>query len=89
MKIEKNAELQKQYYKGTWVSREGNGDPIILIHGVGLDHHMWNLQVSALKKSFRVIAYDIIGHGKSIQPPGQRFLNDFVEQLHQLMENLK
>ena len=81
MKTKKNIEPQKHNYKGTWASCEGNGDPIILIHGVGLDHHMWNMQVPALKKKFRVITYDIFGHGKSVQPPGHRFLNDFVEQL--------
>ena len=38
---------------------------IILIHGFPLNKSMWNSQVEALKDNFRVIAYDIRGHGST------------------------
>ena len=74
---------------GTWVTSHGTGDPIILIHGVGLDQSMWKSQVIELKDNFNIITYDMIGHGNSNNPLGERSIEDFVNQLFQLMINLK
>ncbi len=38
---------------------------IIFIHGFPLNKSMWNKQIEFLKDDFRVIAYDIRGHGNS------------------------
>ena len=38
---------------------------IIFIHGFPLNKSMWNTQMEALKDHYRVIAYDIRGHGDS------------------------
>ncbi|MDD3722881.1 MAG: alpha/beta fold hydrolase [Lutibacter sp.] len=38
---------------------------IIFIHGFPLNKSMWDNQVKALKNNYRVIAYDIRGHGNS------------------------
>ena len=38
---------------------------IIFIHGFPLNKTMWDNQVELLKNEFRVIAYDIRGHGES------------------------
>lgn len=66
----------------------GNGEPLIMIHGVGLDHTMWDQQVKNLSKEFRVIVYDMVGHGGSEHPPGPYSLAQFVEQLEALMNHL-
>ncbi len=39
--------------------------PIVLINSLGTDLRMWNPQVAALTNSFRVLRYDIRGHGQS------------------------
>ena len=49
----------------------GEGQPIVLIHGGLLDSRMWDGQFQKFSKSFRVIRYDIRGHGKSAQPKGK------------------
>lgn len=67
---------------------KGNGEPLILIHGVGLDHTMWIQQLENLSESFRIIVYDMVGHGGSEHPPGPYFLSQFVEQLAVLMNHL-
>lgn len=67
----------------------GEGEPLILIHGVGLDHTMWKQQVENLSKQFRVIAYDMLGHGGSSHPPGPYTLSMFVEQLLSLADQLQ
>ncbi|MEK4031447.1 alpha/beta fold hydrolase [Pseudobacillus sp. FSL P4-0506] len=68
---------------------KGIGEPLILIHGVGLDHTMWEKQVEGLAGHFRVIVYDMVGHGGSEHPPAPYTLSQFVEQLAGLMNYLK
>jgi pimeloyl-ACP methyl ester carboxylesterase len=58
---------------------EGNGEPVVLIHGFMADHDMWGKGrflnsvletkvMATLAKDFRVIALDCRGHGKSGKP---------------------
>lgn len=46
----------------------GAGDPVVLIHGFSLDRRMWAPQIAAFEGRYRVIRYDLRGHGKSDQP---------------------
>ncbi len=43
----------------------GSGDPIIWIHGGGVDHAMWQKQLEYFAKTHQVVAYDLRGHGRS------------------------
>lgn len=43
----------------------GSGEPLVLLHGGFLDHHMWDDQIPALARQYRVIAPDARGHGAS------------------------
>ena len=40
-----------------------NDVPIVFIHGVGLNHKIWEPQINVFKNTF--LAYDILGHGKT------------------------
>ena len=62
--------------------------PIILIHGMTFDHQMWNPQIQVLKDKYRVIAYDLRGHGLSIVGDGQYTYKMFVNDLIDLMDHL-
>jgi 3-oxoadipate enol-lactonase/4-carboxymuconolactone decarboxylase len=42
---------------------------LVLVHSLGLDHGMWNPQASDLARHFRVLCYDIRGHGASSTTP--------------------
>lgn len=70
----------------TFRRMEGAGAHVVLIHGVGLDHHMWSAQAKALNETFTVVRYDLIGHGRT--PPRQAALelDDFVAQLAALLD---
>src|SRR5262249_35944290 len=47
----------------------GAGSPVVLIHGLGLDHRMWERQVLPLVGAgHRVIACDLPGHGTAERP---------------------
>lgn len=57
---------------GLALSGQAYGDPkapaIVLIHGLGQSRLSWELQTAALADRFRVIAYDLRGHGDSDKP---------------------
>ncbi|MCO6415922.1 alpha/beta fold hydrolase [Siccirubricoccus sp. KC 17139] len=44
--------------------------PVLLMHSLGTNLHMWDPQAAALAKRFRVIRMDMRGHGLSEAPPG-------------------
>lgn len=46
----------------------GNGLPILLSHGYSATSHMWEGQIVALADRYRVITWDMRGHGKSDYP---------------------
>jgi pimeloyl-ACP methyl ester carboxylesterase len=60
------------------VVEEGAGEPVLLIHGVGLRAEAWGPQIRALSASHRVIAVDMPGHGESEALPGDPRLPDYV-----------
>lgn len=72
MTCEKKIEIEKDYAEvnGTRLYYEvtGTGDPIILIHGNGLDCRMWDDQFGAFAQKYKVIRYDVRGYGKSAKP---------------------
>ncbi|HTY97974.1 MAG TPA: alpha/beta fold hydrolase [Solirubrobacteraceae bacterium] len=44
---------------------EGDGVPVVLVHGLALDARMWDEQVPALNDIARVVRYDARGFGRS------------------------
>jgi 3-oxoadipate enol-lactonase len=63
--------------------------PIVLIHGFPFSHEMWAPQIAFLEKRFRVVAYDLRGHGKSGVGDGQYTLEFFVDDLVGLLDYLE
>ena len=64
---------------------KGEGDPVVLIHGFGLDSRIWVKQVEELSKTNKVITYDLRGFGKSSLPNGRY---SHTEDLNQLLKEL-
>ena len=62
--------------------------PLVFIHGVGLDHQMWNNQVDYLNE-FSILTYDLLGHGKTPYNNDQLSLKNFSDQLLVLLDYLK
>lgn len=66
------------------------GTPVIIfIHGFPLNKSMFNKQMEALKVNYRVIAYDIRGHGDSDISDEDFTIDLFVSDLLNLMNALK
>jgi 3-oxoadipate enol-lactonase len=62
---------------------------IIFIHGYPLNKSMWDKQVDALMDNFRVIAYDIRGHGESDAGNEAFSIDLFVDDLIGFMDALR
>src|SRR5580698_2989950 len=50
------------------VSDAGDGPPVVLLHGLACGKRMWFHQIRALRRHFRVITYDLRGHGQTDAP---------------------
>ncbi|WP_171173214.1 alpha/beta fold hydrolase [Ruegeria sp. HKCCD8929] len=71
---------------GTVAFREaGQGEPLVLIHGVGMQSAAWRPQIEALSRTHRVIALDMLGHGGSDRLPDEAELPDYVAWLHAVL----
>jgi len=55
---------------------EGSGPAVVLLHGIGADHTVWNGVIPPLSHRFRVLAPDLRGHGRSPAPPSAGYTFD-------------
>ncbi len=62
--------------------------PIVFVHGVGLTYEIWQPQLDFFK-NYSTLSYDILGHGKSSLTKHNISLDDFSEQLKNLIDELK
>lgn len=67
---------------------QGQGEPLLLIHGVGLNADAWGPQIAALSDTHRVIALDMPGHGQSAPPPDGAAIADYAAQALALLDAL-
>src|SRR5215212_9593174 len=67
----------------------GVGSPIVLVHGVGTRLEDMDLLSERLESDFRVLRYDLRGHGESEKVPGPYTLEDFSDDLVELLDALQ
>lgn len=65
-----------------------NAPVVALIHGLGLTRETWAAQIGPLADTYRVINYDLVGHGDTALPVGEITLRSFSEQLRLLLDHL-
>ena len=65
-----------------------NAPVVIFIHGFPFNKSMWDDQVNFLNDNYRVIAYDIRGHGNSDIGIDDFFIELFVNDLFRFIEKL-
>ena len=58
-----------------------HGPVIVLIHGLGLNRHMWQWQIPALSRNHRVLSYDLYGHGQTPRADQKHSLTVFAQQI--------
>ncbi|MBA3664927.1 MAG: alpha/beta fold hydrolase [Bacteroidetes bacterium] len=63
--------------------------PVIFIHGFPFNKNIWSLQLELLKSNYRVIAYDIRGHGRSGSGDSPLSIDLFVDDLLHFIDGLE
>lgn len=53
---------------GTFIKIDGTGEPVVFVHGLGIDHTVWDDQTDYFSESYETVCYDLRGHGKSDAP---------------------
>lgn len=64
------------------------GPAVVLVHGLGLNGQSWRWQVPELASTYRVITFDLYGHGESAVPPSQPSLSLFSGQILEILDQL-
>ena len=67
----------------------GEGEPLILVHGIGQTLYAWRKNFEELSKNFRVIAPDMPGHGFSGKPQMSYSIEEFALALEAFMNALQ
>src|SRR3954463_12876288 len=67
------------------VEKQGTGEPVVLLQGVGSSANVWEPQVRALADRFTLIRYDLEGAGRSPYA-GELSIASHVEDLAAIMD---
>jgi pimeloyl-ACP methyl ester carboxylesterase len=68
----------------------GEGEAVVLIHGLGANLAFWFMSVGRhLARQYKVITYDLRGHGASSITPGGYMLPNMVDDLSVLLDHLE
>ena len=70
-----------------YILNKKDNTPIVLIHGVGLNHKIWEPQINSFNNT--VLVYDILGHGNTPLTKSKISFDDFSSQLLNLIDELK
>jgi 3-oxoadipate enol-lactonase len=67
---------------------EGQGPPIVFIHGLGATSNVWHAQRTTLSKYYRVIVYDRSGSGRSQRARDGYSIEAWADELAGLLDLL-
>ena len=62
------------------------GAAVTLSHPLGASLELWDAQAAALEDRYRVLRYDVRGHGASDVPPGPYTLEQMAGDLHAVLQ---
>ena len=62
---------------------------MVLIHGLGLCRRLWDAHLVPLAARYRLVRYDLYGHGGSAPPPQAASLTVYADQLKKLLDHLQ
>lgn len=66
----------------------GNGQTLVLIHGLGSSTQAWETIVPLLSRHYQVLTWDVRGHGQSDKPAGSYSADLFASDLANLLRTL-
>ncbi|GIZ11432.1 alpha/beta fold hydrolase [Pseudomonas sp. NCCP-436] len=68
---------------------QGQGEPLLLLHGLGSSIRDWEYQIPVFSHHYRVIALDVRGHGHSDKPRGAYRIATFAADAAALIKHLQ
>ncbi len=68
---------------------KGEGIPLLLLHGNGGDGNYFEHQIEYFSRKYRVIAVDTRGHGRSPRGVSPFTMDQFVEDLKNILDKLR
>lgn len=71
-----------------YVEEQGEGDPLLLIHGLGSSTRDWFAQVPHFATRYRVITLDLRGHGQSDKPEEPYSIAQFARDVAVVLRTL-
>jgi pimeloyl-ACP methyl ester carboxylesterase len=71
-----------------WYDEQGQGEPLVLLHGGAVDGRFFDQNVGRLAERFRVITTDLWGHGRSPDREGAFTLDSFASDVAELIERV-
>lgn len=75
-------------YNGLYYEINGEGTPILFLHGIGGSHRMFAPQVEVLRHYAKTICIDLKGHGQSENSDSRHYLDEHCRAIHELMNHL-
>lgn len=81
-----NRKLGERFHMNVW--EQGEGFPMVLLHGNGEDGQYFKHQMEFLKNHYRVIAVDTRGHGKSERGIAPFTIKQFADDLYHLLQEM-
>ncbi len=77
------------HYQTTGVEETDGVETIVLIHGLGANLAFWYMGVARwLARKYRIVIYDLRGHGRSSVPSAGYTLQRMAQDLRQLLDSL-
>ena len=70
------------------VADEGRGPPLVLLHAFPLTHAVWQDQIVALAATWRVLAPDLRGFGRSGVTPGRVTVEQLADDVAAMLDVL-
>jgi pimeloyl-ACP methyl ester carboxylesterase len=75
-------------HKKIFYRLEGEGKPVLFLHGFGENGNIWNGQINALKEKYLLIVPDLPGSGDSEILEGEVSLEDYAEVIKAIYDEV-
>jgi 3-oxoadipate enol-lactonase len=69
------------------LSGPADGPPLVLIHALGTDLHLWDDLIPLLPPTLRILRFDLRGHGASDVPPAPYAMGALIRDAERLMDH--
>jgi 3-oxoadipate enol-lactonase len=73
---------------GIYYEVTGQGEPLLFVHGLASSSRSWKKQVPFFSQKYRVITFDIRGHGRSDKPMEPYSIKSFATDAVELLRTL-